>query len=323
VLTDALTPVCAAFAGKLNRIPLNIFILQDGRKLALFFYDQNGVAPSRAEERKLESIVLRGDATLADPQVLRPPRRLDGAAEQYAKAAAQPPHWAALGFAPVQLSAGGNGPDADLLRRVLAAAGCVPGGPVLHTDGMSLSALLGNGREISPAQLLAAMVQIETACGANMLALPSGAPAFLDDLAARQGAATLRMERDGETARSLLAGQPYMRDPGFMAARLAHGCRKFKKTLPEFAKEQPSFHLAEDEISVEADRGAVMRQLARQFPGAEFGEGLCTRARGGWVRVAPLPNRRALRVIAEGMSAELAEEICADFKQKVEVLDIK
>ncbi|MCL2004413.1 MAG: sugar phosphate nucleotidyltransferase [Oscillospiraceae bacterium] len=321
LLTDAMTPPCAAFTGKIQRIPLNIFIRQDGRKLTLFFYDQNGLTPSRAEERKLESLVLRGDAALADPETLRPSRRVEDAAAQYAETAAEPPRWAVPGFAPVRLWAGGNGPDADLLRRALAAAGCVPGGAALYTDGLSLSAVLEDGREAGPERLLAILIRIETGCGANVLALPAGAPAFLDDLAARHGAAVLRPERDGGTARSLAADQPYMRDPTFMAARLAHGCRKLKKTLAELHKELPSFHLAENEVAVGTDRGAVMRELARQFPGAEFSEGLCARAGGGWVRVSPLPNRRALRVIAEGMSAELAGEICADFARKIEALD--
>jgi mannose-1-phosphate guanylyltransferase/phosphomannomutase len=319
--SDALTPVCAAFAGKLHQIPLSIFIRQDGRRLTLFFYGCDGMAPGRPEERKLESLALRGDVTLADPETLRPPRRIDDAAGQYTAAAAQPPHWAAMGFVPIQMSAGGNGPDADLLRRVLTAAGCVPGGAALYTDGLQLSAVTEDGREMSPAHLLAVLIRIEAACGANILALPFGAPAFLDDFAARHGAATLRIERDGDAARSLLAEQPYMRDPVFMAARLAHGCRKFGTTIAELYGQLPPVHLAEDEVAVGADRGAVMRELARQFPNAEFSEGLCARARGGWVRVAPMPNRRALRIIAEGLSAELADEICADFQRLVRSLD--
>jgi mannose-1-phosphate guanylyltransferase/phosphomannomutase len=199
----------------------------------------------------------------------------------------------------------------------------VPGGAALYTDGLLLSAVLEDGREVGPAHLLAVTVCIEAVCGANILALPAGAPAFLDDLAARQGTAILRLERDGEAARSLSANQPYMRDPVFMAARLAHGCRKLDKTLTELYMRLPSFRFAEREVAVEADRGAVMRELARHYPGAEFAEGLSARARGGWVRVAPMANRSALRVIAEGMSAELAEEICADFKKKIEALDVK
>ncbi|MDR0326265.1 MAG: NTP transferase domain-containing protein [Oscillospiraceae bacterium] len=321
VLTDALTPSCAAFAGKAHRIPLNIFVRQDGRLLTLYLFDQDGVAPGRAEERRLEASVLRGDITPADPQSLRPARYLSGLAEQYAAEAAAPPRWAVSGFAPVPMSAGGSGPETDLLRRALALAGCVPnGGPILYSDGLSLTAVLEDGREADPAHLLGSMIFMEAACGADRLALPCDAPAFLDDVAARQGVRALRVERDGEKARALLAAQPYMRDPVFMAARLAHGCRKHKKGLSGFLGQLPSFHLTAGEVAVRADRGAVMRELARLFPGAELSEGIRSRARGGWVRVAPLPNRSALRIIAEGMSAELADELYADFARKVESL---
>jgi mannose-1-phosphate guanylyltransferase/phosphomannomutase len=321
LLTDALTPGCAAYTGKAYGVPLNIFLRQDGRRLTLYFYDESGLPPDRAEERRLENLVLRGGAAPADPETLRPSKQIGGAVRAYTQAAAQPPRWAAQGFAPVSLSVGGNGPDADLLRRVLAASGCVPDGAALFTDGVILSAVLEDGTVLNPAHLLAILVRIETACGTNVLALPAGAPAFLDDYAARQGAAVLRPERDGDAARSLSATQLYMRDPIFHAARLVHGCRKLRTTLPELYSQLPPFHIAESDAAVEADRGAVMRVLARQFPNAEFSEGLCTRARGGWVRVAPTPNRSTLRIIAEGWSAELAEEICADFHRLVQSVD--
>jgi hypothetical protein len=34
-----------------------------------------------------------------------------------------------------------------------------------------------------------------------------------------------------------------------------------------------------------------------------------------------MANRRALRIVAEGMSTELAEELYADFKKKVKAID--
>ncbi|MCL1807497.1 MAG: sugar phosphate nucleotidyltransferase [Oscillospiraceae bacterium] len=322
VLTDALTPSCAAFGGGHHLIPLSVFIRQQERLLTLYFYDHNGVAPGRAEERKLEAAVLRGDVTLADPENLRPARVLNGLMEQYAVAAAARPHWAAGNFAPISMMVGGSGPEAELLRKTLAASGCAPnGGETLYSSGLSLTAVLEDGREIDAAHLLGVLIHVEAACGETKLALPPDAPAFLDDVAARQGITVLRVERDGEKARLLMADQPYMRDPVFMAARLAHGCRKLKTTLSELYESLPSFHLTAGEIAVEADRGAVMRELAKQFPGAELNEGIRTRARGGWVRVAPMPNRRALRIIAEGMNEELADELFADLSKKVKSLD--
>jgi hypothetical protein len=287
VLTDASSPSCAAFAGKQYNIPLNVFIKQDGRELELYFYDSGGLTPGRADERKLEAATLRGDITLAGPDSLRPPRRLRGLNEQYAEAA--------------------GSSDTE--------------GAVFHNDGLSLSAELCGGRELETAHLLGIMIQLEAARGADKLALPADAPAFLDDTAARLGVTALRVERDGEEARELLSRQPYMRDPAFMAARLAQGCRKFNTTLAVLAERLPSFRLTAGEVAVESERGAVMRELARALPGAELDEGIRARARGGWIRVAPAPNRRALRIIAEGLSTELAAELYADFARKVRELD--
>jgi mannose-1-phosphate guanylyltransferase/phosphomannomutase len=322
VLTDAPTPACAAFTGAAHGIPLSIFIRQEGRILTLYFYDRQGIPPSRAEERRLESQILRGEMMFADPESLLPSRYLEQTAERYIAAASEPPQWAALGVTPISMTAGGNGEEADFLRRTLAAAGCVfKDGAILFSDGLSLSASLEDGQEVGHAHLLGALIHIEAAAGTKELALPPDAPAFLDDLGARQGLKILRLERDGETARKILADRPYTRDPIFMAARLAHGCRKLKASLSELCGQFPAFSLTHGEVPVTAERGAVMRQLARQFPKAEMGEGLCTRTRGGWVRIAPLSNRPALRIVAEGMNEELAEEILADFKGKIAGLD--
>ncbi len=96
-----------------------------------------------------------------------------------------------------------------------------------------------------------------------------------------------------------------------------HGCRKLRTTLLQLSEKLPSFYLSTREVAVDADQGAVMREIARRNPNAELVEGVRARTRGGWVRVAPLPSRRSLRIVAEGASAELAEEICADFMKTI------
>jgi hypothetical protein len=322
VLTDALTPACAAFAGAANDIPLNIFIWQEGRLLTLYFYDENGIPPGRAEERRLESHVLRGEMVLADPESLLQTRHLSETAEIYTSAASALPEWAALDFSPISMTAGGDGAEADFLRKALSAAGCVfKDGAVLRSDGLALSATLEDGKKASHAHLLGALIHIEAAAGTKEIALPPDAPAFLDDLAARQGVSALRLERDGAGARKLLAAQPYTRDPIFLAARLAHGCRKLKINLSELCGKFPSFSIARMEYPLETDRGAIMRELARKFPKAELAEGFSARTKGGWIRAAPLSNRSALRVVVEGMNEELAEEMLVDFKQTIKELD--
>ncbi|MDR1669470.1 MAG: NTP transferase domain-containing protein [Oscillospiraceae bacterium] len=324
IRTDALTPSCAAFAGRIYAIPLSIFVRQEGRRLVLHFSDRDGLPPGRVLERKLESHTLHGDAELADPQALRPFRTVSGLAEDYAAAAAAPPCWAANGLTPVTASVSGGGADADILRRALSAAGCVSrgkdDGPIFQISGLSLSADLGNCPKADLPRLLGMMILIEAACGTAQLCLPYDAPACLEDIAARQGVRVFRAERDGEKARSLLVHQPYMRDPVFLAARLIHGCRKLRTTLRELNEALPAFFLSAGEVPIDTDQGAVMRELARQNPNAELVEGIRARTHGGWVRVAPLPSRRSLRIVAEGASEELAEEIRADFMDKIRTL---
>ncbi|GHV20574.1 hypothetical protein FACS189425_11200 [Clostridia bacterium] len=72
------------------------------------------------------------------------------------------------------------------------------------------------------------------------------------------------------------------------------------------------------ELPLTHDRGAVMRTLADGCADdeSELYEGLRTKSRGGWVHVTPLPGRRALRITGEGMSEEIAAELCKTFRRR-------
>jgi mannose-1-phosphate guanylyltransferase/phosphomannomutase len=68
-----------------------------------------------------------------------------------------------------------------------------------------------------------------------------------------------------------------------------------------------------------------MSQLAAgpQMEAAELFDGLRARVGGGWVHVAPLPGRRALRIVGEAADAEAAAELCAEFRRRAKAADVK
>ena len=321
--TDAQDPGCAGFCGGLYKIPLTIFVLQKERQLTLYFYEKDGLPLERAAERKLESLVLRGDMPFCDPQKIIPQKTLTGLGGLYAYTASLPPSWASATAPPAAFSVAGQDAPAENLRRALTLTGSVPGGPAFHMDkqGLSLSALLEDGTRLSMQRLTGMMVSCEILCGARELALPPEASALLEDFAAGQGVTVLRRGRDGAKARSLLAAQPYLFDPLCMASRLSYACRAMGTTLRRLDRSLPPFYINRGEVSIEGDRGAVMRSLLGAEPGAELYDGLRVRAAGGWVHIAPASGKQALHIVAEGTSQEMASEIYVDFTRKARAAD--
>ena len=64
-----------------------------------------------------------------------------------------------------------------------------------------------------------------------------------------------------------------------------------------------------------------MQALAREHARAPQGEGLRMRTGSGWVYLAPLARRSALRVVAEGPDLELAAELCDFYAGRAAQLD--
>ena len=64
------------------------------------------------------------------------------------------------------------------------------------------------------------------------------------------------------------------------------------------------------EVPLRADQHRVMHELARRHHRELTGDGLRVRTGNGWVYVAPMLRRHALRVVAESADLELAAELC-------------
>ena len=64
-----------------------------------------------------------------------------------------------------------------------------------------------------------------------------------------------------------------------------------------------------------------MEALARERGCTPQGDGLRLRSGEGWVYLAPLARRAALRVVAEGPDLELAAELCDFYAHRTATLD--
>ena len=117
------------------------------------------------------------------------------------------------------------------------------------------------------------------------------------------GARLLRLGRDGtpaaECARRLLPLRDGCAAACLIAAHLAETGQSLARPLT-------------------GGRAQAMEQLSRAFPQAEdMGEGLRIRLGEGWVWLAPMAGRSALRLQAEASTQEFAAELCDIISEKV------
>ena len=169
---------------------------------------------------------------------------------------------------------------------------------------------------------MTALIEMEN--GGGKLAVPSGATAAVDLVAAGYSAQVLRLERDGQKARELYRALPWLRDAAFAAARIAARMGVTGEKLEGLAARTPRFSAWKREVPLQSGRGQVMQALLRETGSRpDGGEGLRVRRGGGWVYLKPMVRRPALRVLAEGPDMETAAELCDFFAGEAARLDQK
>ena len=153
------------------------------------------------------------------------------------------------------------------------------------------------------------------------MAVPAGDSAAVDLVAAGYDGQVLRLDRDGDRARDLYASQPWLRCAPSAAVRICARMGVSGQRLDRLLAKTPRFSAWRREVPLSADRGRVMRALAREQGSPLQGEGLRAHAGNGWVYLVPLARRSALRVLAEGPDMELAAELCDVYAGRAAAVD--
>lgn len=99
--------------------------------------------------------------------------------------------------------------------------------------------------------------------GGGKVAVPAGASAAVELVAAGCGGTVLRLDRDGDQARELYAAQPWLRQAPAAAVRVCSRMAVSGQKLEVLAAKTPRFSAWRREVSLASDRGRVMQALAR------------------------------------------------------------
>ncbi len=319
VLTHSLTsPVQGAGAATFHRLPVSLFVEESGGAIFLHLFDRDGLPLGRARERKLEHALLQGEVRRTRGDKVGRLRLLDMSQEQWARHVVEEAGLRRPALRRLTVAVGDASPEDRALRSALSALGCKlekewrPGLVAFHArrGGFSLTAQDERGAVVDAGQLLAVLALIEMENGTGKVAVPAGASAAVELVAAGYGGTVLRLDRDGDQASALYAAQPWLRQAPAAAVRVCARMAVSGQKLEALVAKTPRFSSWRREVPLTADRGQVMQALARESARQPAGEGLRLRTGSGWVYLTPIARRSALRVIAEGPDLELAAELC-------------
>ena len=319
VLTHTLhSPVQGSGLAALRQIPVSLFVEESGNIVYLHLFDQNGLPLGRARERKLEHALLQGEVRRTRGDRVGQLQRLDFTPEQWGRWVVENAGLRRPALRRVTAAVGNTTPEDRAVRAALTALGCKleeewrPGIVAFRAQrgGFSLTAQDERGAMVDSGQLLALVALIEMENGSGKVAVPAGASAAVELVAAGYGGTVLRLDRDGEQAAALYATQPWIRQAPAAAVRICSRMAVSGQKLETLVAKTPRFSSWRREVPLVSDRGQVMQALAREHARQPTGEGLRMRTGSGWVYLTPIARRSALRVIAEGPDLELAAELC-------------
>ncbi|UOO37106.1 NTP transferase domain-containing protein [Oscillospiraceae bacterium CM] len=317
-----------AYAGILYDLPLTVFAEETREGVSLAFFSADGVVIPREIERKLESAA----SDLGERPVRRAGVVISGAGvgEAYVAEAARRARADLDVTEALTVAVVGKGAENRALKSALSHLGCIVLDKLLHCPafeimpgGVSFEAVDEDGYRLTADKTAVLSAFVAFDCGAKALAVPYDAPDIIDSLAATFQGSVRRLGRDGAAADALFARQLTLRDGVFDASRLCAYLTSRGETLRDLHRRLPIFHAATREVVLQGDRGSVMRALSGAQAGArlEMLAGLRLESEKGNVHIAPLRHRSALAIRAEGMSEEIAEELCAEFEQRAQQAD--
>lgn len=303
-------------------LTLSVHVEQSGSIVKTSIFDKNGLPLDRLAQRRLESMLSKGEINRATALMTGKKTAMTGVFSLYSANAEG-------NLAGMNLAVAGEEPPAAALREILVQSGARVGEPRGHiltfepvNDGFGLILNDESSVRYSPAHVSELIAMCAFINGRRRIGVPYNAPAALDALAARYDAEVLRVGRDAD-ALQLYIETPEFRDGCFAAVYISETLREKGFTLAQIADMVPSFTVRVREVECESDRGRLMRELASSLQGMnrELCQGIKVCLDGTWVHVAPCTSRQALRVSAEGLDTETAEEICIDFVERIKKHD--
>ena len=158
----------------------------------------------------------------------------------------------------------------------------------------------------------------------NDVALPWDAPQIITSLANSLGRKALRLSGystfyDESKLQSTSTNQIWARDAVLLMFKLINIINDEGRTLKQLVKELPEFYVAKKVMEIDVSPSLISKELLdNDF---EFNEENCAVIKNekGTARVRSDGNGKSLKIIAEAVNSELAEELCADIEKLISI----
>jgi len=297
---------------------LGVFI-SGGRRCGIRMLGQGGLPAGRDIERSIETLLSRGEFIRCPGDRLGDRVVMTGMEGLYKAQLLRYAIHGLGGCAAVVRSR--SAVVQNTLRDVLFKLGCdVDGGPTLEISSQGDKVrMLDNSMGYIPHHKILAWCAIHRMERGEDIALPFDAPRFLDDVALRQGVRLHRYydcpaDNSDQTARKIAAFQMWSRD-GLMQAVMLLSIIKEENGLHNLINRYEDFGVATRTVDTEGSPAGFIRHINNEKSGM-VREGVILTHEKGVVLVKPLKRGTGIKILAEAVSMEVAEEICADVESR-------
>jgi mannose-1-phosphate guanylyltransferase/phosphomannomutase len=293
---------------------------------SLTLLSEGGASPTRAQMRTLSGVLAREDYARAYSARLAAPIAAGASDRQYL---ASMTDGIDLAGVRVQMFAPGEA-VLTMAERALSQAGCTVRaewelelmGPEAGEIGLWFDETGENVRfggengALSEAENQQILVWTAIEMGARRLMMPPGMTRSVAQYAADRGAAVERVSSDrAQWMRALLAQDERLLrlhfDGVYAALKALDALKRSGLTVAGLIKSMPPVFRSDRAVAVELkDRGALLRRLAENVPGASLSDGVSFENEQGWAWISAPGEKKECRVLAEAASAEFAEELC-------------
>lgn len=311
----------ASFAGDLYGAAMSVFVEEAGEQIRIRFAGRARTAPSHDIERKLNTAVRSATPTQGKIR-FGSDRFAIGTALAYETELQR-----MVAGRAVKVRIQADNLPGRMLRSVLERSGGID-----HTsndyftlsvsnDGTKLYVVDEEGNRLGGDTIAALLLLVHFREGHKVCSVSFDAAQVLEMIAVRENARIARRGRDDDYWEHV-GDSLFLRDALIAAIKLCGYLCKTGQKVVSLCKEIPDFQVVSRHYQFAGDRGQLMRTLSAVSSRRELGDGIRFPMREGWVHVSPDSSRQAIRVIAESVSVEAAEELCADIHTLIKENDL-
>ncbi len=312
------------FSLRKSNVPIGALI-ESGITTTIYLYDKGGLPLTRAQERKLEGCLNRGEHSKAPWNGFGTSISMQGIGSLYPIELENQLSSTFKGIKAIVKST--NPAIIDLLNPILSRYNDMDG-------EQSILSLTSNGRRLSTLSERTGLVSHEKlvmlACESYFLkgkpvSLPFNFPSAIDNLAVRYGGRVHRYyscscDKSDEQAREIAKDCSFFRDGLILALNVLDYLSQERLTLYDAVDRLPKFSRSSRLVAISSSLQAALKKVGAH--GKPSSDGVMLEDNRGKVLLHPTKTGKALLVYAESVSAEYAAELCEDYEKRFRDLSL-